>query len=223
MIALVLLLLLAQAPPPPEGTAVVDGKVVDKVSGEPIAGAVVVIHTIGSAVLEERTTDSRGMFEFTRLVAGRYYLQATAGPFRYTHVPGGYRAPGADSGAPMELKDGDRRVGLVIELTRSLAIAGRVVDDEGHPLANLEVGVEPMAGAAPRITGRPRTTDDRGTFRIYGLSPGRYTVCAGGRMGASFEPESAPAKQFVRTCYPAHTETAEAAEVVLADTDVEGV
>jgi tetratricopeptide (TPR) repeat protein len=52
-------------------------------------------------------------------------------------------------------------------------LGGRIVDDQGNPLADVEIVVEPESDID-----KPRTlkTKGDGTFIVMGLQPGRYTV-----------------------------------------------
>ena len=223
--------LLAQAPAavpprPAEGTAVVRGKVIEKPSGAPLERAVVSIRAVrGGGDVTQVYTNQYGVFEFTKLAAGPYELRAAAGEYRATHVPSTYPTAAGGTGPPLQLKDGEQRTDIVISLSRALAISGRVIDEDGNPLANIEVSVpNPQDGMMMSgFEGRPRTTDDRGMFRLHGLAAGRYVLCATPRRGPSFDLERPRRLQYVQTCYPSVTDVTDATEVTLADQDVAGL
>ena len=82
---------------------------------------------------------------------------------------------------PIELRDGETRDNVDIALWRAFAVEGRVVDDAGEPIANADVNISPWESPSTMSMGRPRQTDDRGMFRIFGLRPGQYRICAGRR------------------------------------------
>ena len=79
---------------------------------------------------------------------------------------------------------------LEVELLPELVVEGRVVDDEGEPIADAEVQIH-QAGRAGAMAARwqrargggggavdPVTTDSRGLFRFEGLTAGRFEVRA---------------------------------------------
>ena len=229
-VAVALGLSLAQmAPSPPQqapsrGTATIRGKVVDRESGAPLVRAVVSLRAISRNVLEQNFTNEDGAFEFRQLAAGPYELRASAGEHRVTHVSTSYPLPARPGlRPPLIIKDAEELTDIVIALPRAYAISGRVTDEDGNPLANVEVTLPSAAFNLGGYDWRPRTTDDNGAFRVYGVGPGRYTVCADPRRGASFDRQSNRRLQYVRTCYPAATEPSEATEVTVAQGDLDGV
>ena len=212
-----------QKPPAPQGTAVVRGRVVDKATGAPMPRAVVALRSAGTGVAQQNVADDKGLFTFSRLPAGTYDLRATAGEYRFTHLPAVYTASGSEGPAPLELRDGEERSDIVLALPLALAIGGRVVDDEGHPLANVSVMARPAGNDNAAPPSRPRLTDDRGMFRVHGVAPGRYRLCADARAGAVFALPTARRSRFVNTCYPNATDPADSRDVIVADAEIEGV
>jgi hypothetical protein len=81
------------------------------------------------------------------------------------------------------LGPGDRKDDIEISLTPTGAIAGHVLDAAGEPVEGAYVGAEGSNGY-----GANSTTDDKGQFRVGGLSPGRYRVKASPRT-LPFPPE----------------------------------
>ena len=211
-------------PPPARGTAIVRGTVIDKESGAPIARAVVAMRAMSrQGTVEQNLTDERGTFEFRQLAAGPYQLRASAGEYRATHVSMSYPAPTRPGvSETLQVKDGEERTDIVIALPRAYAISGRVTDDNGSPLANVGIML-PRARFDGGAYFGSRSTDDNGNFRLFGLGPGRYTVCADGRRGPSFDQQSKRRLQYVRTCYPSATDETEATEVSVVQGDVDGV
>lgn len=228
LVAIVLGLSLMQAPtqqePPSRGTATIRGRVIEKESGAPLARAVVSLRGMSRGVVEQNFTNDEGAFEFRQLAAGSYELRASAGEYRATHVSISYRPstrPGL--GPPLQLKDGEERTDIVVALPRAYAISGRVTDEDGTPLANVQITLPRTSFSTDAYDGRPRTTDDNGAFRLYGLGPGRYTICADAGRGPSFDRQSARRLRYVRTCHPSATDASEATEVPLVQGDVDGV
>jgi hypothetical protein len=67
-------------------------------------------------------------------------------------------------------------------------------------------------------------TDDLGEFRVFGLPPGRYVICADGRGQAQVNPPAIRrAAQFIPTCYPSATQESAAEPIVLDAGGLEGV
>jgi hypothetical protein len=69
---------------------------------------------------------------------------------------------------------GDERGPIVVTLQPAATVVGRLVDDDGRPLAHSDITVrfQPANDVAPRPHSRPVRTDARGQFRIDGLVPG---------------------------------------------------
>src|SRR3954469_4215462 len=127
------------------------------------------------------TTDMQGSFEFTGLPAGSYRLYANAGQYSAGYLATSYGAthvngPGTpqDPGTPIELADGQRFEKAVVALPRGAVITGRVVDDNGDPMARVQVYtmMVPAGSNRPIRSGGGGSTDDLGQFRLYGLAPG---------------------------------------------------
>ena len=218
--------LMQAAPPQPiaPGTAILRGTVIDKESGAPIVRAVVALRGMSrQGVAVQNLTDERGTFEFRQLAAGPYQLRASAGEYRATHVSMSYPTPTRPGvSESLQVKDGEERTDIVIALPRAYAISGRVTDDNGSPLANVDIML-PRARFDGGSYFGSRSTDDNGNFRLFGLGPGRYTVCADARRGPRFDQHSKRRLQYVRTCYPSATDQAEATEVSIVEGDVDGV
>lgn len=63
---------------------------------------------------------------------------------------------------------------LGIRLARGAVISGRLVDQEGRPLEGQRVSAERLDGDSPFTVST--TADDRGEYRLSGLTRGRYRV-----------------------------------------------
>lgn len=203
---------------PSTGTAVMSGRVTDKASGAPIANAVVSLRNARGSYATQTLTDARGRFQFPEVPADQYALRAVAGLYRSTHIATNY--PEGESSPLLVVKPGEERTDIVIALPRALAINGRVTDEAGNPLAQIVISLSAGRGTTG-MSSRQRMTDDRGVFRLHGLSPGRYTVCADVReRGPSFEPPPQRRLHYLRSCYG---EPQNGTELVLTEVDVEGV
>ena len=189
---------------PEKGTGVVRGRVVALDTGLPLRRARVMLFVpLGKA--RAATTDDEGTFGFTKLAPGRYNLQASKP--RYVDASLGARRPNGP-GKPIQLTEGQTIEGLVISLPPAGVITGRVVDDAGDPVTG--INVTPMRyrtiNGERRLVefGRPRTTDDIGTFRLFGLAPGAYYVSAQPDESRQFinGEEEPDAMGFAPTFYP---------------------
>jgi protocatechuate 3,4-dioxygenase beta subunit len=131
------------------------------------------------------TTGDQGDFQFEDVEPGAYQLQAERSGF----VPQFYgaRLPNT-SGTPLTVREGDKLGGLEIRMVPQAVITGRVFDQDGDPVAGIEVRAYRYVYAGGqrqlRAEGTGGTTDDQGLFRISSLAPGRYYVRADVRQTA---------------------------------------
>ena len=215
---LVLVLGLAQLAPTvaqdPARTCEIRGRVTDKDTGQPITRALVQMHSQDGQERFSTHTDATGNFRFTRLAPGQYSGIVQSGPFRSTHAFGGLSG---GTGRPILLKEGEVRE-IDVALARTYAIDVRVVDEWGHPLSAVMVSATSVTlGGATAPIGN-HTTDDRGRQRVFGLTPGRYIVCAQSDViGISMNGRR---DALLRTCYPSALDDAEAQPVRVDSADV---
>ena len=222
----------------PTATGIIRGRVTDKESGQPLARALVTLvsNTLlqdsrlarRAAMSEPRSTltAADGRYELRQVPAGTYVVIFDPSAMRGTHLRQyfGEVGPADDADGlrppPLTLADGEVRNDVDAALFRSLAIEGRVLDDLGEPMANVGVSVHPSDGLTESWLGS-RSTDDRGAFRLFGLKPGHYRVCAHpeGHSGLPADVRDRP----IRTCYPSSTSDANAEPVALLAADVAGV
>ena len=105
--------------------------------------------------------------------------------------------------------------GANFALLRGGVISGRVQDDAGDPVANVQVRVQrsQMFEGRRRLinVGTDDQTDDTGAFRLYGLAPGDYYVSA--TLRANFFDASDDATGYAATYYPGTGNVAEAQRV----------
>lgn len=188
----------AQQPPPPPppqppaprdtspvvptrlGTGLVSGVVtLGDDARTPVRRAVVTL--LSSDGLDPRSTisDDEGRFTIGGLPEGRYNLQALKGA--HLTMAYGARRPGR-AGTALVVGVGARLTDVHLTLPRGAVLGGRIMLDDGQPLANMQVMAVPTrlstAGGSTLSTGQSFHTDDRGEFRIYGLMPDAYLVVA---------------------------------------------
>ena len=89
------------------------------------------------------------------------------------------RSATADPVRWFDVRDGERLAGVEIKSFRPAIIRGRVTDDQGAPLAGIEI-LATAPGIAPRSKGplNELMTDDRGRYAIL-VQPGQYLVSTG--------------------------------------------
>ena len=202
------------------GTAVLRGRVLDKATGAPLVNAVVSLRNSRDRSAHQKFTDDRGRFEFTGIPAGQYEVRATAGLYRATHVSVTYPPAPGSIGPLLTVQSGDERNDIEIALPRALAINGRVTDEAGRPLAQVLVSVRTARGGPYGGMNRQRMTDDRGMFRVHGLPPALYTVCAEARHEPTFDAQGRRRMRYLRSCYD---DAAIGTEVALTEADVDGI
>jgi hypothetical protein len=119
--------------------------------------------------------DTKGTFLIDSLPPGDYELRAVRTGYVTPHA-----ANGPDGGPAVRLGAGETRTGVAIRLQRAATIPGRLLDEDGTPLARATIEALSLRtdhGQPPRPTASV-TTDDRGEFRLSGLPAGQYFVAA---------------------------------------------
>jgi len=177
-----------QAPAPVRGTGVVAGQVLDEPTRRPVGGAVVTLSMVAAAgkpaipAAQARrgvaVANAEGRFVFRDVPAGTYALTSTMS--NYSPGATGRRRPGGLAGI-FTLGEDARLTDAVIFMWRLSSISGIVLDDRGEPAIGVSVWalrrVLTANGTDWSLTGGTvESTDDRGHFRLSGLSPGIYTV-----------------------------------------------
>jgi hypothetical protein len=114
--------------------------------------------------------DAQGRVFFRGLTPGSYALTANQA---------GYVALRP---ALIELGDNERITDVVIRLTKLGSVAGSLRDNAGDPVVGTEVLAFARNFTSGRLVLQPTVrgvkSDDRGMYRIPGLPPGEYFVCA---------------------------------------------
>jgi Carboxypeptidase regulatory-like domain len=206
IVSIALALIVTQTPAPAPKTAQVHGRVFDATTGKPLHHARVVIFSREAQELHQSETDEQGRYEFTLLPAGRYRLGADKDG--YLGVAYGQTRP-TSRGQWLELTDGQALDKIDFTLPRGGVITGRIVDEYGDPAPNLSVVAARYGFAEGRRVLRSvayDTTDDRGSYRLYGLQPGQYFVSAvlphERNVWPDEDPDADDADAFAPTYYP---------------------
>jgi hypothetical protein len=179
-----LLALLLQAP-----TGTIEGIVVRQGTVDPIEGAQVLLAKADidpglRTSLASATTDSEGRFALTGIDDGKYDLLFAANG--YVRQEYGQKAfPG--NGSPITLSSGQSIKDFKMEMTPAAIVAGRILDSERRPLVAVPVQLmRYLYDETGTKTLRPfgtAQTDDRGEYRLYFVTPGRYYIHAGTPQG----------------------------------------
>src|SRR5690242_3478800 len=213
--AFALLLVVQPAP----RAARITGRVVDAVTGRPLAGVIITLN--GSAlpsVARSRPprvlTGRDGTFAIRGLSAGRLYLNASR--FGYLDATLGQTRP-LGSTQPLRVQSGSDIGGVTLKMWRPAVIAGAVLDEAGEPVVGAQVRAYARVLAAGRWRFDPagfRTTDDRGEYRLSPLTPGDYVVSVTQRSSMP-APNAEGVLVYPRVFFPDATVTADASIIHL--------
>ena len=159
-----------------EPTGSVSGRVI--VGDKPLPRAVVMLSPSDTGP-QQRTpptrvmTDEDGGYRIAGVPAGSYNVA----PFTPAFVVATETSVG-QPGKSVSLSEGEEVDGLDFSLTRGGVITGRVTDADGRPLIEQRLNIMRVDERGQRVPGSyfnpfMFTTDDRGIYRLYGLTPGR--------------------------------------------------
>jgi hypothetical protein len=161
------------------GSARIRGHVFAADSGTPLRRAQVRVFAPELRENRVTTTDGQGAFELKDLPAGRYTVSASKGSF--VTLQYGQTRP-LQQGRPIEVLDGQTIEKIDFALPRGSIVTGRIVDEYGEPIADVQVmpmRYQYMQGRRRLTpTGRGSQTNDIGEYRLFGLAPGQYYISA---------------------------------------------
>jgi hypothetical protein len=202
----------AQPQKPPSATAVIRGRITASDSGQPARRAQIRLTRIatgptsGPPPMMTATADADGNYELTALLPGRYVAVVTKSGYidaANTGQPGNIRPP-------LEIAEGQVVEHVDFVLSRASVIAGRVFDEVGDPISNVQVAALRAQGSGDQQrffpNGRQSTTDDLGSFRIFGLQPGEYIVQATWRQNMPSAAEALGRTGYAPTYFPGTTD-----------------
>ncbi len=133
---------------------------------------------IGPEPYLRATTDQDGVYRITNVASGSYDILPSAPAYVLVDF-NNYR------GKNVIVGDGEDVDGLNFSLLRGGVITGKIIDADGRPLIQQEVSLYRVETSAqqpqrpPLVLAGNMATDDRGVYRFFGLSAGRYKVASG--------------------------------------------
>jgi protocatechuate 3,4-dioxygenase beta subunit len=211
----------------------VEGTVINRVTNVPVRKVTLSLKPTGPRPRSySAESDAEGKFLFENVEPGRYTFSAE----RQGFVRQNYGARSAQSGrTPIELTDSQHLKEIVFKLTPQGVIAGRVLDDEGEPVAGISVQVlrhRYVQGRKRLVPVAAEKTNDRGEYRAANLSPGRYYVaCSAQRMTPTSIVQSTPERSakepvegYIPVYYPNSPDVASAVTVeITAGAEMGGI
>ena len=122
-------------------------------------------------------TDSEGRFAFRNMPKGAFALSAT----KAGYLDGAYgRLRPSGNTQSIDLAEGERQGDVKVRLFRTASIAGTILDDNGEPVVSAQVRAYRRTLVSGRkvlsASGIGATTDDRGIYRLSGLTPGEFII-----------------------------------------------
>jgi protocatechuate 3,4-dioxygenase beta subunit len=191
----------------------ISGTVTDAESGQPLRGAKVDIEGPGVGLMGG-VTDDGGRFEINNIPPSHYEMWAS----HPGYISMRYGQRNLDSpGRTLTLAAGQNVTDISFRLPREAVITGHVYDENGVPIQGAGVQAQRYGyinGKRQLQTVGNAQTDDRGEFRLYDLTPGKYYI------SASYG-NQAPAKNtsYSPTYYPGVVGTSTASPITLRPGD----
>ena len=223
--------------------AILSGRVVNAKTGEPIRRVNLTLRPSGApgmisvgtgspppAAPYAATTDVEGKFRIENVDPGSYRMAAERQGFvrqEYGARQNSMMGTTIKAASAQELND------LNFKLIPQAVITGRVLDEEGEPLARVQVQMMSQRffrGKQQLMPMGGGQTIDTGEFRVADLAPGRYWVSATyrGRMMFGEAPArntaDKPEEEYVTTYYPGSIDQASARPIdVQAGQEMPGI
>ena len=186
-------------PPPPPSDCAVSGTVVNAITGEPIPRAMV---SLGGYDAAGSATDAAGHWSISNTsCTGNRPVNATRIGFINSNI---FRANSGSRPTTVNLTSGSPVSGVKVLLMPESSISGKVLDPNNDPIESARiqaVRVQVQAGQRMLANTGASASDSQGNFRIGGLQPGRYVICASSPQ-LTYPVGGGPAMAYPEDCYP---------------------
>jgi len=199
--------------------ASLEGSVVKEPGGEPIKKAIVEVigENQGESGNYAATSDSEGRFKIADMIPGRYRILVERTGYIEVDKKGR-----RSQGMMLSVDAGQEVKGQTLRMLAGAILMGRVLDEDGDPMANVDVTVLRHQGKTFEPTGSAQT-NDLGEYRVGGLLAGKYYVAATPASnfqtfamlgkGTGDHVSTAPRASYLRTYYPGVLDRAQASMV----------
>jgi protocatechuate 3,4-dioxygenase beta subunit len=213
----------AAAAQPAGPPASVSGQVVTT-AGDPLRKAIVVLYPAGGmreGSVFEATSDAAGRFSLLDVPPGSYTLGVQRNGYLRSGAGSGNGRNVRRRGTLIALDPGQHLTGMTIRMTPQAVITGRVVDEDGDPLARASVQVlveRYVRGRRQWSPAQAAQVNDLGEYRIAGLPAGRYHVAANANRGffsSSVRRNDGADLRYTAMFYPGVSDAAQAVAVEL--------
>jgi hypothetical protein len=145
-----------------------------------------------------------------------------------------YQAKGAETGATLSLKPGDKVSDVLFRMTLAAVIIGRVTSEDGEAMVRIQVialrapndeemedDELPISKKQKLVAASSTLTDDRGQYRIFGLKPGEYYIQVTdslqpdpiGSWGESYQVQEFLGSEYASAYYPGVSQAGQAQSI----------
>jgi hypothetical protein len=119
------------------------------------------------------TSDSDGRFRIEKVSGGSYRIYVEKTGFVEINSRG-RKSPGRF----LSVRDGEEIKDLALQMLPTAIISGRIVDEDGDPMADVAVFVQRKKPGGKLETAGTERTNDLGEYRFHSLFPGQYLLVA---------------------------------------------
>ncbi len=145
--------------------------VVRDTSGRSLAHTSVMLRLVdGGTTTRMTSSDSEGRFQFDGVPPGRFNVAA----LRPGYESPPKAAPGTGAWKVIELRPGQRELGVAMALAKSASIGGRILDQFGDPIVG-SVALRRVGGVIS-LPGRQTQSNARGEYRILSIESGDWIL-----------------------------------------------